>query len=76
MADDCVRQTLRRVATPRLGEGKNAYFFFIIFVNTKFTTLVTPRFTAFLERSARMQAPLACGVPASSINRAATLIAY
>jgi ATP/ADP translocase len=51
-------------------------FFFITFVNTIFTTLVTPRFTAFFECSARIKAPLACGAAASLINRAATLIAY
>jgi ATP/ADP translocase len=51
-------------------------FFFTTFVNTIFTTRVTPRFTAFLECRARIKAPLACGIAASAINRAATLIAY
>jgi hypothetical protein len=51
-------------------------FFFITFVNTIFTTLVTPRFTAFSESNARIKAPLACALAASPINRAATLIAY
>jgi hypothetical protein len=51
-------------------------FFFITFVNTIFTTLVTPRFTAFSECSVRIEAPLACVLAASPINRAATLIAY